>query len=1676
MTSAMSRHIPLSEFPVYYRVEVEQAGATTLEWSARRISAATPASGTSGNIWIELDWSKVAGVWPTGLWPTSRIAEEFAIKLRTPGFLPDYPTGTLPVELPVHLVGHSRGGAMMIQLAEHLGKRGLWVSQVTTLDPHPILGFDAQIQPLTIRKNVLFADNYRQTGQSPRGVFLAGSWQRTPVWNDTILHFRGGYSGLAGMHSDVHLWYHGTCDTTANAYNGDHFVTQAMRDDPGWYQPEEEGGRKTGYYFSRLLGGVYTNCNQRPISGTLHGNPYREPWNIEATGSAVWPNIEIFNLTSREAVQQGDSFQVQAVFFDKDNDATITFGLDQNRNPYDGYGSPLRTRTTASIGGNANQPRTITESLSTAGVPLGTNYVYAKITRGTRTRYYYSHSPVVIEQGVTALSIQSNPSGVGIQVSPPDKGGLQNGTTPFSRSYDPGTSVLLTAPSSASGRPFKEWRRDGIVYSHNRSVTVEVDSPRTMSAVYEVLDSDIWVAGSANPEPVLLSGGRGNSWTVDIPILNRKTTSTTVNVSRLGNAANWITLTDGTSFVLDGSELKYYRARISIPSSATAGEHSGSISFNGIEQVFVITVALAGHPHRVDFSGTANIDARYDTIIKEFDAPYRDYHDISGASQMPVRPTARFTDEEVINTDRIALIVNGEKLAAASNQNLMFYISGNYVGQLLASQISGSFSHTFSNWYWWHHLRRDGQASSVHARLSTFNSSDTTPRWRVIDDITMIIRQTYSAWSGHEFSIPNVHWNRIQDGYMLRARFTAHVDSVQAAGRVALYNNKDQIGFVSVSSSDVGRTRSWSLRRSELDRDSNRLVLKGETEPHGNGTRVRFSNMQLEITFRSQVPELLFWQEASPMSINVGSSATVTVRIENSAEDSTTARSTSLTCAALPSGLSLVSGSLSNSRFGEDLRDGDSDQHSYVVSANAVGRYTIAGATYEYRTIEGDRMVLQSNPIVLEVRGGGLAVDPVITERHAGGSVLLECTANVTAAIGGGVMSDASVQGQIFRQDGATWSPVGDIIHLGYDPDLQRFKGASPWINEAGNYKFIVTAERDLYDTTMSGEYPFVVTGPPSYALSVTSSGTDDVVIESYTGHGGTTPFDRTVVQGTAVDLTAPEFVGTGANRMRFTEWQGDINTAAREISFDMDAAKSLTAHYVDAPPNNPPHRPDLISPANNATGVSLTPTLEAGPFSDPDPGDTHSGSRWMVYNTAGTEIIWDSGIGPAETAIQVPGDTLSYSTEYMWGVWYYDSQGATYDGLTPSWFTTMADPASDTTPPTIAITSPTSAATWTSPNATMNIGGTASDNVGVTSVKVLNFRDVGEYTATGTTSWQYNNLPLFQGQNRITVTAGDAAGNTGTDTITVMYNGDTRYDDVLRSGGVMQEIEFPDNLTPGSTVTVRWKVLSYVPVVSRVYAGVPGGWSFFRYGTYTGFEQSPWNLDGRHAGVYAFECEWPVPEHSGEFKVWFNVAQMDAYQFMIPVIPDGVDARPDPQYAKLIERTILPGGTGANPVSDPDTYDSSMRFENVDQCKMRSSATVVDISMSDNLTPGAQVTVEWKVHSYVPVNGQLLLLNLDQQEVWTVSNGTQIGNPVQTTFNFQDRATGTRHYADEYTFRATFTVPDQPGTQQVFFRCQESGTAGSPWMAATIAAGIDGRPAEYNGMFGRFIERTINP
>jgi len=92
-----------------------------------------------------------------------------------------------------------------------------------------------------------------------------------------------------------------------------------------------------------------------------------------------------------------------------------------------------------------------------------------------------------------------------------------------------------------------------------------------------------------------------------------------------------------------------------------------------------------------------------------------------------------------------------------------------------------------------------------------------------------------------------------------------------------------------------------------------------------------------------------------------------------------------------------------------------------------------------------------------------------------------------------------------------------------------------------------------------------------------------------------------------------------------------------------------------------------------------------------------------------------------------------------------------------------------DATAPAVTISTPTSAATYTTNTSQITISGSASDNVAVTSVSWSNNRG-GSGSCTGTATWSAGSVPLVIGENVITVTARDAQGETGTDLLTVTY------------------------------------------------------------------------------------------------------------------------------------------------------------------------------------------------------------------------------------------------------------------------------------------------------------------
>jgi hypothetical protein len=187
----------------------------------------------------------------------------------------------------------------------------------------------------------------------------------------------------------------------------------------------------------------------------------------------------------------------------------------------------------------------------------------------------------------------------------------------------------------------------------------------------------------------------------------------------------------------------------------------------------------------------------------------------------------------------------------------------------------------------------------------------------------------------------------------------------------------------------------------------------------------------------------------------------------------------------------------------------------------------------------------------------------------------------------------------------------------------------------------------------------------------------------------------------------------------------------------------------------------DTVAPAVTITGptsaatwsTSATTMTLAGTASD-NVGVTQVtwvNSRGGSGATSGT-TSWSSSV-----ALQTGSNVLTVTAR--------DAAGNTSSDA----LTVTVGSSSDTTAPAVAITSPTPAATFKTATATLTLGGTASDNVGVTQVTWSNNRG-GSGTASGTTNWS-TSVTLLTGQNVLTVTARDAAGNTKSASITVTLN-----------------------------------------------------------------------------------------------------------------------------------------------------------------------------------------------------------------------------------------------------------------------------------------------------------------
>lgn len=383
-----------------YRLKVS---STSSPATMTRLAGTAPTISDSGEVFIKLDWSDVDGLFQAS---TTQVAQRAVNALLDSLLTPD--TGGRPLaELPLHLVGHSRGASVVTEMARLLGQQGVWVDQVTTLDPSPILS-DATVRTW---ENVLFADNIWQgiSGEFPAGDSLFGAYNRR------LLSLPGGY---ASAHSDVHLWYHGTV-TPATPLTADG-ATIHETERASWWATDEAQGALAGYYYSRIGGGDRLSPATPAGAGTdrirdgfngiwdLGGDPASNRFAL-SSNSGLWPNVIRCQRPDSAPVMPGGAFNLDLHYqagASASGNVALTLILDADANPWNGNEIEINAGALAKTGPDAVS--FIEVAANTGSAPVGSYRVAARLDDAGRRRVLYADALLEIVAALPPPSIAGN--------------------------------------------------------------------------------------------------------------------------------------------------------------------------------------------------------------------------------------------------------------------------------------------------------------------------------------------------------------------------------------------------------------------------------------------------------------------------------------------------------------------------------------------------------------------------------------------------------------------------------------------------------------------------------------------------------------------------------------------------------------------------------------------------------------------------------------------------------------------------------------------------------------------------------------------------------------------------------------------------------------------------------------------------------------------------------------------------------------------------------------------------------------------------------------------------------------------------------------------------------------------------------------------------------------------
>ncbi len=340
----------------FYRMRATGSSPVTIS-DFSHVAGPSPATSSTGEAVIALDWASVSGLSGPS---TALIAAAVVNALSNAG--PSLGFSNNALTLPVHLIGHSRGGSLVGEVARLLGQQGVWVDQLTTLDAFPI-GSDPSVN---ISDNVYYADNFYETSD----LFVHGS-PINGANNVGPLNLPGG-AGLA--HSDVHTFYHGSIDRAAT---GDMDVTL----NPAWYG-NTLGRATAGFDASRVSGGARAAAG---LSSLGAGSATRT--HVITVDPVPRPNLSLLSITggTNGAFSVGDAFTLNYRYQTHTSSSEIDVYLDTDQNLFNGFSRVFAID--AALPQTGATPNTLARAVggtwSSAALSPGVYYINGIITDGS---------------------------------------------------------------------------------------------------------------------------------------------------------------------------------------------------------------------------------------------------------------------------------------------------------------------------------------------------------------------------------------------------------------------------------------------------------------------------------------------------------------------------------------------------------------------------------------------------------------------------------------------------------------------------------------------------------------------------------------------------------------------------------------------------------------------------------------------------------------------------------------------------------------------------------------------------------------------------------------------------------------------------------------------------------------------------------------------------------------------------------------------------------------------------------------------------------------------------------------------------------------------------------------------------------------------------------------------